>query len=235
MSNEPLRPATRRDLILAVYDREAMGEVTVHEIALIQRELIATLGEGGAMSPAEIAHVLLSEDLPVRFQALLSGAPGAAAGHPFDHYEELFAGRATPASLPDAFATIQFLDQQRRRFQDEGDRTGLRYARQTARRARQYAEFGAQHPGKADRKAIFLEIAHWLSIWLQTPDLFFTWLSLRQSTADFQRQFPQARESLASEWTTRDPAETSGPPDPARQEIEERSGAEPLKGRKIPK
>ena len=33
------------------------------------------------------------------------------------------------------------------------------------------------------------EIAQWLTIWLQTPQIFSEWLSLRRSTADFQARF----------------------------------------------
>ena len=135
MAGEAGRPATRRDLILAIYDQEAMGEVTTRELALIQRALLTAFGEGGAMSPAEIAQVLLSEDLPVRFDSLLARGPDGTAGHPFDRYEELFAGRATPSSLREAKETILFLDRHWRQFQAMGDRTGTRYARQTAKRA----------------------------------------------------------------------------------------------------
>ena len=191
MAGEAGRPATRRDLILAVYDEEAMGEVTTRELALIQKALLAAFGEGGAMSPAEIAQVLLSEDLPVRFDALLARGPDGATGHPFDRYEELFAGHATPSSLREAKETILFLDRHWRQFQTTGDRTGIRYARQTARRARHYAEALAAHGGNAPPVSLYQEIAQWFAIWLQSPDLFFSWLSLRESTPDFKVRFPE--------------------------------------------
>ena len=192
MAGEAGRPATRRDLILAVYDQEAMGEVTTRELALIQKALLAALGEGGAMSPAEIAQVLLSEDLPVRFNSLLARGPDGAAGHPFDRYEELFAGRTTPTSLREAKETILFLDRHWRQFRTTGDRTGTRYARQTARRAREYAETLAARTDNAPSAILHQEIAQWFAIWLQTPDLFFSWLTLRESTADFKARFPEA-------------------------------------------
>ena len=192
MAGEAGRPATRRDLILAVYDQEAMGEVTTRELALIQRALLTAFGEGGAMSPAEIAQVLLSEDLPVRFDSLLARGPDGSAGHPFDRYEELFGGRATPSSLREAKETILFLDRHWRQFQATRDPTGTRYARQTARRARQYAETLAARAGDPPSAILYQEIVQWFAIWLQTPDLFFSWLSLRESTADFKARFPEA-------------------------------------------
>lgn len=43
---------------------------------------------------------------------------------------------------------------------------------------------------KAPNRELAQEIAQWLTIWLQTPQIFSEWLSLRRSTADFQARFP---------------------------------------------
>ncbi len=42
---------------------------------------------------------------------------------------------------------------------------------------------------KAPNRKLAEEIAQWLTIWLQTPQIFSEWLSLRRSTADFQARF----------------------------------------------
>ena len=69
--------------MLEIYDREAMGEVGAREIAQINRALIVELGEGGAMTPAEIARILVDEELPVRFDQIF------AMSSPVERYQRL--------------------------------------------------------------------------------------------------------------------------------------------------
>lgn len=177
---------TKRELVLEIYDREAMGEVTAREIAIIQQGLVARFGEGGMMSPAEITRVLLDEELPVRLAEVFR------LDHPFDRYEELFSGLATSHSLARAEEAIWTIDRHHRQFQAAGDRTGVRYARQTAQRARQNALAQAGNPGRPERdRSIQTEIAQWFTIWLQTPEVFPVWLSLR-------KRRPELRELLES-------------------------------------
>jgi hypothetical protein len=42
---------------------------------------------------------------------------------------------------------------------------------------------------KAANRDLAQEVAQWLTIWLQTPQIFSEWLSLRRATADFQARF----------------------------------------------
>ncbi|MFZ4795021.1 MAG: hypothetical protein ACOYLN_12910 [Blastocatellia bacterium] len=177
-----MKSRTKREMVLEIYDREAMGEVTANEIEVIQRGLLDAFGDGGAMSPAEISRVLLDEDLPVRLDQVFR------MGHPFDSYEELFAGLAFAKSTVEAEESIRIIDRHHRRFIGTGDRTGVRFARQTAQRARQNALTLGNSTTRSEReKRIQLEIAQWFSIWLQTPDLFQTWLELRKRRPEYRQ------------------------------------------------
>lgn len=42
---------------------------------------------------------------------------------------------------------------------------------------------------RAQNRELAQEVAQWLTIWLQTPQIFGEWLSLRRGTADFQARF----------------------------------------------
>lgn len=179
-----MKPKTKREMVLDIYDREAMGEVTAREIALIQAGLISAFGEGGAMSPAEIARVLIDEDLPVRLDQVFR------MPHPFDEYEVIFSGHASSSTLSRAEQSLQAIDGHYRKFLAAGDRTGVRYARQTAQRARQNALTLAQSPGRTPaERSVQSEIAQWFSVWLQTPDLFHAWLELRKRSPEFRSNF----------------------------------------------
>lgn len=177
-----MKSRTKREMVLEIYDREAMGEVTSKEIEVIQLGLLEAFGDGGAMSPAEISRVLLDDDLPVRLDQIFR------MGHPFDPYEELFAGLAFSQTTAEAEESIRVIDGHHRRFLATGDRTGVRFARQTAQRARQNAlAIGNSQTMSEREKQIQLEIAQWFSIWLQTPDLFQTWLELRKRRPEYQQ------------------------------------------------
>src|ERR1700752_660946 len=41
----------------------------------------------------------------------------------------------------------------------------------------------------ATTSALAAEVAQWLTVWLQNPQIFTEWLALRQNTAEFRRRF----------------------------------------------
>lgn len=174
-----MKRRSKKEMVLEIYDREAMGEVTAREIAIINRGLVEEFGEGGAMAPAEIARLLVDEDLPVRFEQVFRMAS------PTEKYETLFEGLAINKSLADAEESLRRIDELYRKFQRVGDRTGMRFARHTAERAKRNAV--SRSSGISGlRGAEQTEIAQWFTIWLQTPDLFAQWLELRKASPGFK-------------------------------------------------
>jgi hypothetical protein len=181
-----LRRSTKKEIVLEIYDREAMGEVTPREIAIINQGLIDEFGEGGAMTPAEIARILVDEDLPVRFDQIFRMATVT------EKYEIIFEGLAVNRSLAEAERSIGRIDELFRKFRKRGDRTGVRFARQTAQRAKQNAGALSRSSNLTpNQRAIHSEIAEWFTVWLQTPDLFNQWLELRKSAPDFNAAFSE--------------------------------------------
>src|SRR6185503_15306062 len=145
-------------------DREAMGEVTAREIAQINQGLVAEFGEGGAMTPAEIARILTDEDLPVRFDQIF------AMSTPIERYQHIFDNVLQCESLEATEASIRRLDNLYRKFQRLGDRRGLRFARELAiKEKRRAARLSEQATLSDDQRAAQSEIEQWLTIWLQPP------------------------------------------------------------------
>jgi hypothetical protein len=180
-----MKRKSKRELVLDIYDREAMGEVTAREIAIINKALIEEFGEGGAMSPAQIARILHDEDLPVRFDQIFRMMTVT------EKYENIFAGFVDNSSLAEAENAIRHIDQLYRRFLNAGDRTGVRYAFEAARTAKQNAMDLSQLPESSpSQRTEQAEIALWFNIWLQTPDLFERWLEIRKASAEFKSAFP---------------------------------------------
>lgn len=171
-------------MVLEIYDREAMGEVTAREIAVINQALIAEYGEGGAMQPAEIARILNLEELPVRFDQIFR------MDSPTEKYESLFRGLTACGSLAEAEVTLRRIDELFVKFQQAGDRTGVRFARSAALRLKQQAAALSQSPKLTEHQRDEMgEITQWTIIWLQTPGVFAQWLELRKATAAYKSLF----------------------------------------------
>ena len=174
----------KRALVLDIYDREAMGDVTAREIAIINQALIAEYGEGGAMDPGEIARILVNEDLPVRFEQIFRMATLR------ERYENLLATLPGWTTLPLAEQSIRELDLHYRHFTQRGDKTGVRYARQFALESKtEVANAAADQRNDAHHRLEQAEIVQWLTVWLQTPDLFAQWLEIRHTTTEYRQRF----------------------------------------------
>src|SRR5262245_56424577 len=179
-----MKRKSKRELVLDIYDNEAMGEVTPREIAIINQALIDEYGEGGAMTPAEIARILHEEELPVRFDQIFRMMTTT------EKYENAFAHFLDNQDLTQTENSILGIDDLYRKFKDAGDKAGVRFAFEAARAARQNAvELSQLSPYDPMRRRVQREIAQWFTIWLQTPDLFTHWLELRKASAEFQKLF----------------------------------------------
>jgi len=161
-----------------------MGEVTAREIAVINQALIEEYGEGGAMTPAEIARILHDEDLPVRFDQIFRMMTTT------EKYENAFARFLENDDLAEAEKSIRGIDELYRKFKQAGDRAGhaLRVRSGPDRQAERDRAFAVVSPlcGAAARTG---EIAEWFAVWLQTPDLFTEWVGLRKASAEFKNLF----------------------------------------------
>lgn len=171
-------------MVLEIYDREAMGEVSALEIEIINQELIAEYGEGGAMAPAEIARILHDEDLPIRFEQIFRMQSVT------DKYVELFGHLNKFGNLTEAEQTLRQIDALHNQFLQEGDKTGVRFARQAVLRIKKQAAALSQSSKHTERERVEMgEIAQWMTVWLQTPDIFDQWLELRKAAEEFKTIF----------------------------------------------
>lgn len=179
-----MKRPTKQQLVLEIYDREAMGEVTSQEIEIINQALIAEYGEGGAMEPAEIASILHQEELPIRFDQIFR------MDSPTEQYESLVRGLNGYGDFGEAETTLRRIDALYKQFQQAGDKTGMRFVRQAALRLKQETAALLQSPKLTEsRRAEMGEINQWATVWLQTPELFVQWLELRKASADYKELF----------------------------------------------
>src|SRR6185295_12489086 len=93
-------------------------------------------------------------------------------------------------TLETAETSIRRLDELYRKFQRTDDRRGKRFARELAIKVKRQATHLAQQENlDIQRRAEQAEIVQWLTVWLQTPDLFDQWLELRKAAPEYKRTF----------------------------------------------
>ena len=102
-------------------------------------------------------------------------------------YEEKLKGILNFSSFAEAEATIVKIDALRNEYHSNGDAKGVSYCREIMRIGRHRAEGISRNSRVNSHKRMQKqEIALWFRIWLETPEIFNLWLSMRKRTNEFQ-------------------------------------------------
>jgi hypothetical protein len=178
---------TKHELMIEVWehlDCETVGADELEKIVAAVRERF----DGGAVeSPAVIARLLADEGAELRHAEVLEMD---ARWRTADPYEPMFRNVLRFSDFEQAAASIKRLENLRRQFARKKDTEGARRVRETALRGKQRAQMIAANKSvDARKRAEKEEIANWFTVWLQTPELFDDWLSLRRDSPDFKRRF----------------------------------------------
>ena len=177
---------TRQELIIEVWealDCESVGE---RELLAIQDELHKTLGAGAVESPASIARVVADEGAVLRHPEVL---------HCDTRWRTRSLALIPPqqldfSSLLAAAASLKKIDELLLKAQAENNEQTLRELREVAIQAGREAQLVARSRivGEHERK-VSREIVEWIRVWLQQPELFDDWLSLRQRSPEYRKKF----------------------------------------------
>ena len=110
------------------------------------------------------------------------------------HYEEEFSDLLHFSTLDEAEMCLVRLDEMLRKFLAENEKAAAERVREVARLGKRRAEMIARnHKVDRNKRAEKEEIAHWFTIWLETPDAFFDWLEVRKQSPAFVKQIPPGR------------------------------------------
>jgi len=180
---------TKHELIIEVWEYLDCESVGSRELEQIQEALQEHFGEGASSSssPASIARTVADE--------------GAVLRHPevFEcdrrwREENLkkwaFLGTLDFSRLSSAFASVVKLEERRLQLQADSDDEGLKNLREVVAVIRKDLLLKARSKIIDDRQKTQLkEVSHWLSVWLQSAELFSDWLDLRRRSPEFRRRF----------------------------------------------
>jgi hypothetical protein len=173
---------TKQELIIEVWedlDCESVGKL---EIERILQQVAATFGERAIESPAAIARKLADEGAVLRHPEILNFDSQWREGRLQSQPEISF------VSLPDAVDSLKRLEEWRRELiagevqSKEPQELALDFKRQAQLEARSKIL-------SEEQRNVANEVVQWLTIWLQEPEIFDEWLSLRQRSPAFIKKF----------------------------------------------
>lgn len=184
---------TKDDLVIEVWEQLGRHSVGASELTKIQAALRAHLGEGAVDSPAAIARALADEGAELRHSEVLeydaiwreAEIEKLGANDPGELFD-----LEDKWNLKKAAAWIRKLERLRKKFARESDGKETKKLENRAREGKRMAQvLTANHMLSSKQRVEAAEIAEWLTIWLQTPQLFKTWLELRRKSPEFLDKF----------------------------------------------
>lgn len=177
----------KTDLIIEVWEKLDCESVGVAEIEAIEVVLRDNYGAAAVDPPMITARLLADEGAHLRHAEIMRLHVSRSSQRPHD---AAFRSALKFDNLRVTLASLRHLNNLRRRLTSENDRHGLRAMRDAVIAAKADARAAAERPTlDAGTRHVQAEIAEWLTVWLQTPDLFENWVMVRQRSASFTDKF----------------------------------------------
>jgi len=183
---------SKHEFIVTAWERLGAGPVGRKELRAIQAALAKEFGV--SQSPASIARVLSDEGAELKHPEIIEFDAkwrGAQIEKEEARFKNLSTALSEPSlSIEQGEALIREMELLRLRFSETDDREGLQRLKAIAIEVRQRAlsvskDQKIDEPVRRQQK----EIAEWLTVWLQTPELFAQWLELRKRSPEFKETF----------------------------------------------
>jgi hypothetical protein len=169
---------TKNDLIIEVWEKLDCESIGEREIAAIEEVVRDIYGKSAVDSPMVIARLLADEGAELRHSEIM----GLHVKHfPSTVYDAMFRNILQFESFTQTISNVRQLENLRRKFTTDNDKEGLRILREKVVKSKESL--------LEIRTRINHELANWLLIWLQTPEMFETWTTLRMKSEDFQTHF----------------------------------------------
>ena len=165
---------TKEQFIIEVWEGTGNEVVGAAELDLIESAVVEHFGS--SISPAAIARVLADE--------------GARLGHPeilkadASWREKQLLFTAEDLEFTNIEAALRLIEKVEHLWgQFESDAAMREHLRRAVRSLK------IELDSLSINKQLAAEVSQWLAVWLQNPQIFAEWLSLRQNTPEFRQRF----------------------------------------------
>ncbi len=180
----------KADLIIEVWEKLDCESVGAEELLAIEQAVLSQFGKSAVDSPMIVARLLADEGAVLRHSEIMNLFVERYSDRPYD---PAFRNVLNIADFDAALASIKRLENLRRKFLAEGDQEGLRLIREKGQQGRKNAlELAESEQLELVDRQKNAEIAEWLTLWMQSPEMFEIWVTLRRSSADFKHKFDVA-------------------------------------------
>lgn len=166
----------KRDLIIEVWEKLDCDSVGAAEIRAVEEVVRDVYGKSAVESPMVIARMLADEGAELRHSEIMNLFVERYEEKP---YTAEFRNILKLGSLLSAESSIRRLENLRKKFAADKDKEGLRQVRERTIAAKK----------ELNKTPVQAEIAQWLTVWLQTPEAFESWLALRKRSKEFREKF----------------------------------------------
>ena len=182
---------TKIDLIIEVWERLDCESVGAKEIIAIEEAVRERFGPAAVESPMVIARLLADEGAELRHSEIMDLYVERSSDRPYD---AAFRNILKLSDLRSAAASIKRIEALRLNYAASGDREGLRLLRELVIAGKNESAALSMNAKSAppDRR-MRSEISEWLAVWLNTPEIFDQWLSLRKRSAEFKNTFGEEK------------------------------------------
>ena len=189
MTKRKWNARTKLELIIEVWeclDCESVGSL---ELQQIQQALLEHFGEGAAASPASIARTVADEGAVLRHPEVFE----CDRSWREENLKKWAFGQALDfTNLNSAFASVEKLEEKRLQLEVDFNVQAFKELREIIASHRKDLLLNARSKlFDESRRQELKEMAHWLAVWLQAPELFSDWLDLRRRSPEFRRKFGQ--------------------------------------------
>jgi len=174
---------TREEVAIRVWQEIGSESVGAAELERIQKVVIKELGAGAVDSPASVARTLADAGARLRHPEILECDTRWREERLFSFVTR---GEFGFNSVAEAVASFARLEQLRQEFAAAADELRLGHLRQLALQLRrEFALLSGLKSVEESQRVLARELDQWLAVWLQTPELFTDWLSLRRRSPEF--------------------------------------------------
>ena len=178
---------TKTDLVIEVWEKLDCESVGAKEIEAIEMVVGEQYGFSAVESPMIIARLLADEGAELRHSEILELDVARRGESPYD---AMFRNILKFSDFKQTLNSLRQLENLRKKFVAEDDREGLRLMREIALKGKNRASMISKNERVApEKRREKQEIAEWFTIWLQNPEVFESWVALRQNSPGFKKQF----------------------------------------------
>lgn len=175
------------DLMIEVWEKldcESVGAVEIEAIELVVRD---KFGQSAVDSPMIIARQLADEGAELRHAEILELDVKRRLESPYD---AMFRNILKFSDFNQTLNSIRRLENLRRKFAADKDKEGLRLVKESAIKGKNRASMISKNQKVDEQKRLEkAEIAEWFKLYLQSPEIFESWVKIRRKSKDFEETF----------------------------------------------